>query len=90
MAEAAANVLLFVPVGAGLALFRRRPRFWVAVLLLASISVGIEVVQSALPARTPSLRDIATNTTGGALGLLVVLLGRRVARARRVGQPPAA
>lgn len=66
-ADVIANVLLFLPLGAGLALaglpWRR------ALLAGALVSLGIETVQLlAIPGRYATLSDVLTNTTGAALG----------------------
>jgi glycopeptide antibiotics resistance protein len=62
---AALNVALFVPVGAVIAWWWRRP----AMLLVAvALSVGIETVQHLIPGRSPSLRDVVTNSLGAAIG----------------------
>ncbi|MCP2638091.1 VanZ family protein [Microbacterium sp. HD4P20] len=75
--ETAANVVLFVPLGALLALVlpRRAP---VVLGIALAATVVIEVAQAVLlPERTPSLRDILANLCGAAVGLGVVLLLRR-------------
>lgn len=71
-AEALANVLLFVPLGALLPL--AFPGSLLTLLLLAAAvgSLGIEVVQySFLPDRVPSLLDVLLNTGGAAIGSVV-------------------
>lgn len=79
--EFSANVLLFVPLGALLALVIPRRRMLVLPVALLS-TIIIETGQALLlAARTPSLRDIIANFSGAALGLLVVwLLERRRAK----------
>lgn len=76
--EFSANVLLFVPFGLLVAQVLRVHRC-LAVVLGFLVSVGIEFVQwLALPARTPSIYDVAANTIGAGLGVLIALLwGRR-------------
>ena len=78
--ETAANVVLFVPLGALLALvLTRRAPLVLGIALLAT--VAIELAQAVLlPERTPSLRDILANLCGAAVGLGVVLLARRPRR----------
>jgi VanZ family protein len=70
VAEAVANVLLFLPLGA-LGVLLTRARWAVGGLVL--VSIAIELVQLLLPARTPSARDVALNATGAAVGAAVVL-----------------
>lgn len=86
--EAAANVAMFVPLGALLpaaAVLPRvnRARPWLAVPVLAAFSGLIETTQLLLPERVPTLQDVVMNTTGGALGVAALLLldRRRAARA---------
>ena len=85
--EPLGNVLLFVPLGCGLAgLLHRRTAPWTATFLLvlglcAGFSLTVEVLQVFQPRRNPSLADLLTNSTGGALGFLCYrLLGGAVAR----------
>lgn len=85
--ETVANVLLFVPLGALLALVLRR---WAAVLAVSlATTLVIELGQALLlTQRTPSLRDVVANLCGAALGLAVVriasgLEGRRSRMPRR-------
>lgn len=70
--EAAANVLLFVPLGllAGLLLPARR--WWLAVLLCVGLSAGAEVLQELfLPERRGDLQDVLNNGAGALLGVAV-------------------
>lgn len=74
------NVLLFVPFGVGMAATsRNRLRVTGRVVLTvgtaAVLSLGVESLQMYLPSRDPSLRDVAANVAGAALGGLL-LLGR--------------
>lgn len=85
-AEAVANVLLFVPLGAAGALLLRRYTGWV-VVGLGVLSLAIEVLQASLPDRDPSYRDVVLNSGGALVGVLGVLavrgLGRMTRRSRR-------
>lgn len=85
VAQIAANVVLFVPLGALVA--RVLPdRGLVAAVIAGGLMSGlIEVVQSiALPDRTASWGDVAANTAGAVAGALVVAAVPRRPRARRV------
>src|SRR5882724_7729315 len=64
------NVLLFIPLGAGLRLLGRS---WRQVTLLgAALSFAIETAQYfAISGRDASLGDLLTNTAGAALGALL-------------------
>ncbi|WP_173922342.1 VanZ family protein [Agromyces sp. Marseille-P2726] len=74
--EFLANILLFVPFGVLLAL--AAPRWSPLVVISAGclLSVAIEVVQLGIPSRVSALSDVIANTTGTALGLLVIALPR--------------
>lgn len=70
--DAAYNVLLFIPLGFLMTLlFRRR---WVGVLIALVLSLSVELVQTLLPQRTASLRDVLTNSVGAAIGAIVALV----------------
>ena len=73
------NVLLFVPLGAVLALLISRPWWWV-VLPAAVVSSVIELVQGRWLDRVSSWSDLVANTVGALLGAAAVSL---LARARR-------
>ncbi len=82
IAEAGGNVLMFIPFGILAWLWVRR--WWVAVLLGAFASCMIELTQySFLPTRYPSLQDVAMNTLGTAVGVLLVAVLARLTRPPR-------
>ncbi len=70
--EFAANILLFVPLGVGLALMLPRHRYLVAPLgLLATLA--IEGIQALLLAgRSPTVIDLVANFAGACVGLVGV------------------
>ncbi|MCU0552053.1 MAG: VanZ family protein [Leptolyngbya sp. Prado105] len=77
------NIFLFMPFGLDLAYELRQSRikprstfFLVAVLSMA-LSLSVETLQVFLPWRASSWIDISTNTTGGAIGVLIYLLWQR-------------
>lgn len=71
--ETAANVVMFVPYGALLAVLLPTGRRWLAVVVPALTSVLVEVVQLvALPQRFASGWDVVANTSGAAVGVLLV------------------
>lgn len=76
------NVVMFLPVGFLLAIVVPLRRRWWVVAAGALLSIGIELVQGAfLPERVASVNDVLANTTGAALGVLLVgLLTRRFRR----------
>ncbi len=70
------NLLLFMPLGFGLASFLEKNKlkiFWkilIILLLSAALSSTVEVLQIFIPSRTPTPADIINNTIGGVLGLI--------------------
>jgi glycopeptide antibiotics resistance protein len=80
LVEALANVAMFVPYGVLAGLLLRR-WWWCALLAGAATSAAIELAQLLfLPSRVPSLQDVAMNTLGTALGLLLLAAWRWIAR----------
>jgi glycopeptide antibiotics resistance protein len=77
--EVAANVALFVPLGAlAMVWLSRWPR---AVLLGFVASAAVEILQElARPGRTASWGDVVANTSGAGLGAAAVLVWRLRAR----------
>lgn len=68
--DAVLNLLLFVPLGVGLALFGVRAP--AAIVLVFAYSAAIEALQFvAIAGRHASGVDVVSNTLGGALGLLL-------------------
>ena len=78
---AALNVVLFVPIGAIIALTGRARLLWIA----PALSVVIETAQWVIPQRNPSAWDVVLNTTGAVVGYAVGWAVRRVVLARRAG-----
>ncbi len=70
--EFLANVALFTPLGALLVLAFPGVRWWAVLLTGFLLSVGIELVQLAIPSRVSAVSDVVANTAGTALGLLFV------------------
>ena len=69
--ERTANVLLFVP--AGLLLCYAFPALsrWLVWAVWVAVSVSIEAAQVILPDRDASMIDVATNSCGAAIGVLL-------------------
>ena len=86
LVDTALNVVLFIPFGFGLYLAGLRLRVALAGIVL--VTVLIEVLQMfIIPDRDANIRDVLTNSLGGALGMLaasqwrlVILPSPRVAR----------
>lgn len=75
--EAAANVLLFVPLGVIVALLLPTRRWWLAVVCGGLTSAAIETVQYlALNQRQASLGDVLNNTLGALLGAAAIRIIR--------------
>lgn len=73
--ERGANVVMFVPFGVLLAILLPRGYRWLAVVLPASMSLLVEVVQHlALPRRYASGWDVVANTTGALVGAVLAVL----------------
>lgn len=72
----AGNVVVFVPLGAAVALaLRRKPlaHLWVGgVVAGASLSLLIELIQTGIPSRVAAVEDWLLNTMGAALGASLV------------------
>ncbi|MEJ1088257.1 VanZ family protein [Microbacterium sp. Mu-80] len=84
--EFLANIALFVPLGLLLVAAFPRNSAWVVLLLGYATSATIELVQTMLPSRYPTLSDVIANTLGTAIGCLIarMLVRRHPPRARRV------
>jgi len=81
--DAIRNMLLFLPVGFLYCLTQGSPRG--AILLGLAISVGAEIGQLFIPARTSSPVDLVTNTAGSWMGAaLYDLLATRIAMSPRL------
>jgi glycopeptide antibiotics resistance protein len=85
--EAGANVVLFVPLGALVVLWRRDWTWLHAAVIAFSTTALIETAQQVLrPERFAAVSDLVANTLGGAIGALLVMTVRSVARRRVVRQ----
>ena len=70
--EFLANIALFVPLGALLALASARLPRWAIIATGFVTSVVIELVQLALPSRFSTVSDVVANTLGTGFGLLLI------------------
>jgi glycopeptide antibiotics resistance protein len=78
--ERTANVLLFVPFGLLLCLAYPRVSRVMVWAGCAVVSIGVELYQWLLPDRDPTLVDIATNSAGAAIGVLLAAAVQHRAR----------
>lgn len=77
--ERVLNTLMFVPLGAAVALLLSRRAWPIAVLAGFAMSAAVEYAQDSIPGRIPDPNDILWNTVGTAIGVTVVTLVRYVA-----------
>lgn len=70
--EFLANVALFVPFGLLLAAAWPRLSRWLIILLGYASSATIELVQTLLPSRYPTISDVIANTLGTVIGCLAL------------------
>ena len=77
-ADAIVNLILFAPFGAGLRLARLPPLR--AILVGALLSALVELAQTVIPGRDPSLGDVLFNTLGTGFGFGLAACAPRLAR----------
>lgn len=76
------NTLLFVPLGATVALLLGRRMWPLALLAGFALSAAVEYAQGWIPGRVPDPEDVLWNTCGAAVGALAVgflFVGRVIA-----------
>ena len=73
-AEYLANVALFLPIGLFLLLLFGTRLWWLSLAAALALTSSIETVQTAIPGRVSDGRDIAANTLGAFLGIVVGLV----------------
>ena len=73
--EFTANIGMFVPIGALIAILSRH--WWIGVVAGLALTCGIEFTQQFLPARFPEVRDIVANSLGALIGVAGVALFSR-------------
>lgn len=77
-AERLLNTLLFVPLGATLALVLGRRGLPLAILAGFALSAAVEYAQAAIPGRVPDVADVLWNSLGTAVGAVAVAALRAV------------
>ena len=82
-AEYLANIALFVPIGLFLLLLFGSRLWWLALAAAITMTSFIETVQKAIPGRVSDDRDIAANTLGAVIGVLLGLVLTLPATLRR-------
>jgi VanZ family protein len=73
-AEYLANVALFVPVGVFLLLLFGTRYWWLAIAAALFMTSLIETAQRSIPGRVSDDRDVAANTMGAVIGVVVGLV----------------
>jgi glycopeptide antibiotics resistance protein len=83
---AAANFILFIPLGLLVGIRWRSFHRWSAVLVLAAtLSLAIEIIQFGLGGHDSSIDDVLLNTLGAMFGHGLMVIGRRWERSRSTG-----
>lgn len=77
------NVLMFVPLGATLALLLARRLWPLGIAVSLALSTAVEFAQRSIPGRVPDGDDVLWNTVGAAAGVLAVAVPRLAAAAAR-------
>ncbi|MGG7463065.1 MULTISPECIES: VanZ family protein [unclassified Plantibacter] len=72
--EFGANIAMFIPIGLFFLLLFGRRLWWLAILIGATLTVGIEAAQLFIPGRVSDPRDLLSNTMGAAAGVVVGLV----------------
>jgi glycopeptide antibiotics resistance protein len=87
--DLAGNIIVFMPLGAALALAMKSRKWAIrilfATLLGAFLSICVELLQMSIPSRYATVEDCLLNTIGAALGAttaylvraIVIVIGRR-------------
>lgn len=78
--EFIANIALFVPLGLLLTIAAPRLHWWSVSIIGCLTSVGIELIQFAIPSRFPTVSDVIANTAGTVIGVGLILWWRRSRR----------
>lgn len=78
--EFIANIALFVPFGVLLSIAAPKLPWWSVIAIGCLTSVGIELIQFAIPSRFPTVSDVIANTAGTAIGVGLILWWRRSRR----------
>jgi hypothetical protein len=90
LADAARNIVMYVPLGCLLGLMVRSRNPWTLsalALAVVAVSAAFETAQLFVPSRFPSVDDLIFNTLGGALGVWLGFGLQRRAAAMRPDRP---
>ena len=82
-AERVLNALMFVPLGATIALLLSRRAWPWAIAAGFVVSAAVEYAQGSIPGRVPDPNDVVWNTLGAAIGVVAVTVPRLIDAAVR-------
>lgn len=85
--ESTLNALVFIPLGAVLAMIFGRKLWFLAPICALGISFTVEYLQARVPGRVPDVNDVVWNTIGGLIGACIVAAIRWL-RAANADSPP--
>ena len=89
--ERVLNTILFVPLGATIALLLPRRAWPIAIVAGCLLSATVEYAQESIPGRVPDPDDVLWNTVGAVIGVVAVTIPRLLvaaaARTRQRGSP---
>lgn len=74
------NIVVFIPCGLFLQVIRKRKTFWMGVLAVAVAACAVEALQYAFGLGASDIDDVILNTCGGAIGVLLYALFRKLFR----------
>jgi glycopeptide antibiotics resistance protein len=78
-----ANVLMFIPVGALIALTLTTGTWWLSLIAAPALSIAIELTQaSVLTDRFATFSDVLANSTGALIGITTAVILRAMVHAR--------
>lgn len=77
------NVVVFIPFGLYLQIFRKKKTIWKSVGVLALASIFIEIIQWVLGVGVSDIDDILLNTLGGLIGVLLYMVLLKISRSER-------
>ena len=73
-ANVVGNILIFVPLGVYVSWLRQRAAAWLAMLLVALVSVSVEISQGVFAVGASDIDDVILNCVGGIMGILIFRL----------------
>lgn len=82
--EVVGNLLIFVPFGIYLNLLPSKLSYFKQILLIAAVSLAVEVSQYIFSIGVTDITDLITNTLGGITGILFYLLLKKCVTNRHV------